>query len=62
MKFDDVFREIGEFGPYQRRNYALLVIGWIITSPIMVLSVFVLATPEHRFVINWGIVGIGCQV
>ncbi|XP_061177531.1 organic cation transporter protein-like [Saccostrea echinata] len=48
MKFDDIFKEIGEFGPYQRRNYALLIIGWMITGPIMTFSVFVLGLPDHR--------------
>lgn len=48
MKFDDIFKEIGEFGPYQRRNYLLLVVGWVLTGPIMVLSVFVMGSPDHR--------------
>ena len=48
MKFDDIFKEIGEFGPYQRRNYVVLVFGWIFTGPIMVLSVFVMGNPDHR--------------
>lgn len=48
MKFDDIFKEIGEFGPYQRRNYLLLVVGWMLTGPIMVLSVFVMGSPDHR--------------
>jgi hypothetical protein len=51
MKFDDIFEDIGEFGTYQWRNYALLVISWAITAPVMMLSVFVLATPDHRFVV-----------
>ena len=48
MKFDDFFKELGEFGPYQRRNYVVLVFGWIFTGPIMVLSVFVMGNPGHR--------------
>ncbi|XP_078339711.1 organic cation transporter protein-like isoform X3 [Crassostrea virginica] len=48
MKFDDIFKEIGEFGPYQRRNYVVLMFGWMITGPIMVLSVFVMGNPGHR--------------
>ncbi|XP_056017071.1 organic cation transporter protein-like [Ostrea edulis] len=48
MKFDDIFKEIGEFGPFQRRNYGLLIVGWMLTGPTMVLSVFVLGLPDHR--------------
>ncbi|XP_061177443.1 organic cation transporter protein-like [Saccostrea echinata] len=48
MKFDDIFKEIGEFGPYQRRNYAFLIVVYLLTGPIMTLSVFVMGFPEHR--------------
>jgi hypothetical protein len=50
MKFDDIFKEIGEFGPFQRRNYSLLIVGWMLSGMTMVLSVFVLGLPDHRFV------------
>jgi hypothetical protein len=53
MKFDDIFTEVGEFGPYQRRNYSFLVVGWILTAPVMALSVFILGLPDHRFVIHF---------
>jgi OCT family organic cation transporter-like MFS transporter 4/5 len=49
MKFDDIFKEIGEFGPYQRRIYVMLAIGYMFTQPGMVLSVFVLGLPDHRY-------------
>lgn len=48
MKFDEILIDIGEFGAFQKRNYVLLIIGWVLTAPFMVLSVFVLAMPEHR--------------
>jgi hypothetical protein len=49
MKFDDIFKEIGEFGPYQRRIYVMLTIGYMFTQPGMLLSVFVLGSPDHRY-------------
>ncbi|XP_062580309.1 solute carrier family 22 member 7-like [Saccostrea cucullata] len=48
MDFDDVLKKIGEFGPYQKRTLALLSVTWIIISPIMIYSVFGIATPDHR--------------
>jgi hypothetical protein len=39
MNFDDIFKEIGEFGPYQIRLYVILTIGFMFTGPAMVLSV-----------------------
>ncbi|CAG2257563.1 OCTN [Mytilus edulis] len=48
MKFDDILTQIGSFGPYQKRNYVLLMIGWILTGPFMGLSVFINGIPEHR--------------
>ncbi|XP_076081366.1 organic cation transporter protein-like [Mytilus galloprovincialis] len=48
MKFDDILSDVGDFGWYQKRNFILLIIGWTLTAPFMVLSVFVLAMPEHR--------------
>ncbi|CAG2257565.1 OCTN [Mytilus edulis] len=48
MKFDDILSDVGDFGWYQKRNFILLIIGWTLTAPFMVLSVFVLAMPDHR--------------
>ncbi|XP_061177670.1 organic cation transporter protein-like [Saccostrea echinata] len=48
MDFDDILKKIGEFGPYQKRTLALLSITWIIISPVMIYSVFGVATPDHR--------------
>ncbi|XP_061177442.1 organic cation transporter protein-like [Saccostrea echinata] len=48
MEFDDVLKKVGEFGPYQKRVLAILSITWIIIGPIMIYSVFGIATPDHR--------------
>ncbi|XP_052083729.1 organic cation transporter protein-like [Mytilus californianus] len=48
MKFDAILTQIGSFGPYQKRNYVLLMIGWIFTGPFMGLSVFINGIPDHR--------------
>lgn len=48
MKFDDILTQIGAFGPYQKRNYILLLIGWTLTGPFITLSVFVSGVPDHR--------------
>ncbi|XP_041366841.1 organic cation transporter protein-like [Gigantopelta aegis] len=48
MKFDDILRHIGEFGPYQRR-ICLFVLIPLVTLGIDSMSViFALATPEYR--------------
>ncbi|KAK3098634.1 hypothetical protein FSP39_021403 [Pinctada imbricata] len=48
MSFDNVLTEVREFGPYQKRIYALLTLPWIVHSPFMFISVFILATPDYR--------------
>ncbi|XP_076081369.1 organic cation transporter protein-like [Mytilus galloprovincialis] len=48
MKFDDILTQIGAFGPYQKRNYIPLLIGWTLTGPFITLSVFVSGVPDHR--------------
>lgn len=49
MHFDDILTsEIGEFGTYQKKIYFLLCLPSISAGFHMVISVFLLATPEHR--------------
>ncbi|XP_046560422.1 organic cation transporter protein-like isoform X1 [Haliotis rubra] len=49
MRFDDLLRTIGEFGPYQRRLYVLLCLPAIaIAIQSISLVVFLFAVPEHR--------------
>ena len=49
MTLDDVLDKIGDFGRYQKRNYALLIGAWILTAPSMMMSVFVMGVPKHRY-------------
>jgi len=44
---DDILRDIGEFGPYQKRVYGLLCLPCILVSALSFLQVFLLAVPEH---------------
>ncbi|XP_060600295.1 organic cation transporter protein-like [Ruditapes philippinarum] len=46
--FDDILKEIGEFGPYQKRVYAMLCLPSFILSALLVVQVFLLGTPNHR--------------
>lgn len=46
--FDDILRDIGEFGPYQKKIYVILCFPSFILSILLVIQVFILAVPEHR--------------
>ncbi|KAH9503726.1 hypothetical protein Btru_067253 [Bulinus truncatus] len=48
MKFDDVIHELGEFGTYQKRVFLLACLVFIPTSFHILMSVFILAVPDHR--------------
>ena len=50
MTLDDMLDKIGDFGRYQKRNYALLIGAWVLTAPSMMMSVFVMGVPKHRHV------------
>ncbi|KAH9525167.1 hypothetical protein Btru_000522 [Bulinus truncatus] len=47
-KFDDVIHELGEFGTYQKRMFLLACLVSIPTSFHILMSVFILAVPDHR--------------
>ncbi|XP_071954784.1 organic cation transporter protein-like [Antedon mediterranea] len=47
MKFDDVFKSIGEFGAYQKRAYALLVLTAIPVGIHFLAQVFLAAETDH---------------
>ena len=49
MTFDDILKEIGQFGSYQKRIYALLCVPALCLSALMVVNVFLLGIPEHRY-------------
>lgn len=48
MKFDDILRELGEFGFYQKRLYLLLCIPAISVGCYMMGNIVLLYTPDHR--------------
>lgn len=48
MKFDDILKRLGEFGPYQRRIYFLLCLPAISCALHKLVWVFVGAVPPHR--------------
>ncbi len=48
MKFDDVIAELGDFGPLQKKFYCLVCLVAIPCGLQTLLSVFTLATPDHR--------------
>ncbi|GFS09521.1 organic cation transporter protein [Elysia marginata] len=48
MKFDDIISYLGQFGPYQRRVYALICIPSIAIGMQTLASVFTMAVPDHR--------------
>ncbi|XP_076466187.1 organic cation transporter protein-like [Babylonia areolata] len=48
MKFDDVLREIGEFGAYQKRVYFLATLPLILSAFEAMSVVFIFHIPPHR--------------
>lgn len=51
MHFDDILAgDVGEFGAYQKKIYFLLCLPSITSGFHMVISVFLLGTPKHRWV------------
>ncbi|XP_041462835.1 organic cation transporter protein-like isoform X1 [Lytechinus variegatus] len=47
MKFDDILRTVGEFGPYQRRLYVILVLLKFTVSWATMVAVFLNASVDH---------------
>ncbi|XP_067676535.1 organic cation transporter protein-like [Haliotis asinina] len=48
MKFDDLLKELGEFGTYQKRLYVLLCIPTVSLGIQILVTVFTLGVPDHR--------------
>ncbi|XP_055889284.1 organic cation transporter protein-like [Biomphalaria glabrata] len=48
MKFDDVIHQLGDFGSYQKRMFLLTCLVSVPTAFHVLMSVFVLAVPDHR--------------
>ena len=51
MKFDDVLREVGDFGTYQRVLFTVLCLPTVIMAMHYMAPVFIMATPDHRFIV-----------
>ncbi|XP_046545845.1 organic cation transporter protein-like [Haliotis rubra] len=47
MKFEDIVKLLGDFGPYQKRLYFLLCIPMISVGIQTMMTVFTLGVPEH---------------
>ena len=50
MKFDDLLRDVGEFGSFQKRVYAFMCVPAVTIGSFMILNVVILGVPEHRYV------------
>lgn len=48
MKFDDLLRELGEFGPYQKWVYFFTCVPALSVGACMLLNVIVFGVPDHR--------------
>ena len=48
MKFDDLLREVGEFGRYQKWVYFWSCLPAVSVGAFMLLNVIVFGVPEHR--------------
>nr|XP_054753097.1 solute carrier family 22 member 21-like [Lytechinus pictus] len=47
MQFDEILKDIGEFGPYQKRIFAIVVILLFTVSWTQMISVFMNSTVDH---------------
>ncbi|XP_071113404.1 organic cation transporter protein-like [Haliotis cracherodii] len=48
MKYDDILKDLGEFGTYQKRLYVLLCIPMVSLGIQIMITVFTLGVPDHR--------------
>ncbi|XP_048240248.1 organic cation transporter protein-like [Haliotis rufescens] len=48
MKYDDILKDLGEFGTYQKRLYVLLCIPMVSLGIQILITVFTLGVPDHR--------------
>ncbi|KAJ8315470.1 hypothetical protein KUTeg_007620 [Tegillarca granosa] len=47
MHFDDLLKQVGEFGPYQKRVYILLVLPTIFTAFQVMSPIFIMGDQSH---------------
>ena len=50
MQFDDILKEVGDFGKFQKIKYGLLCLLAITNAFQALISVFSIYTPKHRYV------------
>jgi len=48
MKFDDILKDIGELGLYQKRLILVLYLPAISVASFMMMNIVLLYTPDHR--------------
>ena len=48
MKYDEILQHVGEFGPYQRRVFYLLMLPPLLAGAQVFSVVFTMAIPEYR--------------
>ena len=48
MLFDEVVEAVHPFGPYQKRLYFLISLTGIPAALHTMVTIFILATPDHR--------------
>ena len=48
MRLDEILKQIGDFGRYQKKVYGLLCLPMVSTGTLMLVVVVVLFTPKHR--------------
>ena len=53
MQFDDILKEVGEFGKFQKIKYGLLCLLAITNAFQALISVFSIYTPKHRYDKYW---------
>ncbi|CAO1434485.1 unnamed protein product [Diamesa serratosioi] len=52
MNYDEVLTYLGKFGSYQKRTYFLVCLPTILCAFHKLVGVFLLATPDHRCLLN----------
>ena len=50
VNFDDLLKNLGEFGTYQKFIYCLICLPAILCGIYAIIPVFLLGVPEHRYV------------
>ena len=49
MKLDDLLKQIGEFGPYQKRAFVVAALPSILVAAENLAVIFIFFFPDHRY-------------